>query len=578
MRGLYTGSAADYERPSLHYVGTGEGNQVYGWGLYASDRRGKAEMYAEAQKNKKSRPVETRLFLDGRTADEYDADSDSRTHYILQDIEWAGGVGAYEAELGGDIGRFRNEVERLVRLREERNAPGFALLFTAGDADRLRAAETSYRRAVREKEWLDAHRDGLEFREVGGPASEHLYEQTWFTDRAPGDESRLLDWFKEISDGNWERILAQAGREELRVRFAKFLGELGESLEEYLTYEGRTNRAVYGRLSLLLDGQRAASEFLARAGIDGVKYPVDSYGGRENLDGAAGWNYVSFRDDNVRVDHKWTDGEQRFSVRANPRLREEVEAALNTDRERGDVLKGGRRIDICEAPALFREIGIPDGTVYTKAHTLRKIFQNHGLTAGQIASTPELIANPAAVLDDNGEGYIFLTDALAPDRNGRMAPVMVYLRPDGDGNYIASEYSRTEDAESKYINLTNAGGLLYADKDKVARLPLRGEALSSLSTFNAGDRAEASGDESPSESARIVPQTGVAAQGGGTRHRVFIDENAPATSVTDLTTAFLAQRILAGKKVSVGGAERVLKNVGGPCDAAVPSAAPPGHL
>ena len=26
------------------------------------------------------------------------------------------------------------------------------------------------------------------------------------------------------------------------------------------------------------------------------------------------WNYVSFRDDNIRVDHKWTDGVQRFSI------------------------------------------------------------------------------------------------------------------------------------------------------------------------------------------------------------------------------------------------------------------------
>ena len=43
---LYTGSAADYERPSLHYVGTGEGSQVYGWGLYASDKRGVADRQA----------------------------------------------------------------------------------------------------------------------------------------------------------------------------------------------------------------------------------------------------------------------------------------------------------------------------------------------------------------------------------------------------------------------------------------------------------------------------------------------------------------------------------------------------
>ncbi|MBO4511923.1 MAG: hypothetical protein J5746_04090 [Victivallales bacterium] len=37
---LWTGSAADYEKPSLHYIGTGEGAQVYGWGLYATDNRG----------------------------------------------------------------------------------------------------------------------------------------------------------------------------------------------------------------------------------------------------------------------------------------------------------------------------------------------------------------------------------------------------------------------------------------------------------------------------------------------------------------------------------------------------------
>ena len=52
---LYTGSAADYEKPSLLKIGTGEGSQVYGWGLYASDRRGVAEGYAKiANENNRS--------------------------------------------------------------------------------------------------------------------------------------------------------------------------------------------------------------------------------------------------------------------------------------------------------------------------------------------------------------------------------------------------------------------------------------------------------------------------------------------------------------------------------------------
>ena len=64
---------------------------------------------------------------------------------------------------------------------------------------------------------------------------------------------------------------------------------------------------------------------------------------------------------------------------------------------------------------------------------------------------------------------------------------MIYIRPDGEGNYIASEYAKTEAGEAHYVNLVNAGKVLYLDKNKIARLPLRGEAKSSLSTFSAGD-------------------------------------------------------------------------------------------
>lgn len=528
VRGLYTGSAADYERPSLHYVGTGEGNQVYGWGLYASNRRVVAESYATAGVSRGRRLPFMRIISDNGTTRNgrgITLESVKEEAYADKNEYWSDKIAASTdnpIDARKDAKKYGREIEK----------------------------------------YFNEHFHEYKFKYDSAPGS-HLYEQTWFADRAPGDESHLLKWYDAISDSNWDRVIAQAEKEGLREKlkgawWLRFNGDL----ERFITDNGNSGDAIYERLSKLLGGPQSASEFLARAGIDGVKYPVDSYGKAVKDGDEAGWNYVSFRDDNVRVDHKWTDGEQRFSVHANPRLREEVEAALNTDRERGDVLKGGTHVILCDPPELFAAIGMPQGTVYTRAYTLRKIAKDHKLTAAQIAETPDLLANPAAVFDDNGEGYIVLTDALAPDLNGRDAPVMVYLRPDESGNYIASAYSKTESGERQFVNLANAGGLLYANKAKAARLPLRGEVKSSLITFNAGDRAEASGDESPSESARIVPQTGVAAQGGVTRLRVFRDENAPATSVTDLTTAFLAQRILAGKKVSVGGAERVLKNVG----------------
>lgn len=216
----------------------------------------------------------------------------------------------------------------------------------------------------------------------------------------------------------------------------------------------------------------------------------------------------------------FAESDARHSVRVNPRLREEVEAALNTDREKGEVVKGGRRIVFCESPRLFEAIGIPRGTVYTKAHTLRKIAKEHALTAGQIASAPELLERPAAVFDDNGEGYVFLTDATAPDEDGANAPVMFYVRPDGQGNYVASAYARKEAAESKYVNLVNADKVLYIDKDKVARLPLRGEAQSSLITFSAGDDVKTPEDLSSWSSPSSIPHSAPDAQVGEEAYRL----------------------------------------------------------
>ena len=55
ISGIFTGSAASYGKPSLVHVGTGEGSQVYGWGLYGSNVRGVAEGYAKNAREYKER-------------------------------------------------------------------------------------------------------------------------------------------------------------------------------------------------------------------------------------------------------------------------------------------------------------------------------------------------------------------------------------------------------------------------------------------------------------------------------------------------------------------------------------------
>ena len=122
---LYTGSAADYENPSLHYVGTGEGSQVYGWGLYASNKRGIAEGYAR-------RGIVGTLYRNKNTGE-------------IRSLEFSL---KYKPMAMGDYDYYTGNVTP-------------------------EAAKNGWER-------ISGHK--------------HLYEQTFFTNREPGDESHLLNW------------------------------------------------------------------------------------------------------------------------------------------------------------------------------------------------------------------------------------------------------------------------------------------------------------------------------------------------------------------------------------------------
>ena len=96
---------------------------------------------------------------------------------------------------------------------------------------------------------------------------------------------------------------------------------------------GRENAKIknglifYNHLANKLGSPKAASEFLARAGIDGVKYPVGTAGGKVKDGDKTGWNYVAFSDEHIRVDHKWTDGELRYMRNADGVIVGEYDAA-----------------------------------------------------------------------------------------------------------------------------------------------------------------------------------------------------------------------------------------------------------
>ena len=285
---LYTGSAADYEKPDLHYVGTGEGNQVYGWGLYASNQRGVAEEYAK---------------------------SDAKRRASTPDEMWPKYKGKFDSELEHDPVRAF-----ALKYVAREGSVDAAIQFLRTDDWTERAAPKAREAA----EWLEKNRD-----DVTPPQtpSENIYEQTFFTNRKPGDESHLLSWYEPVSKGqerHIEKILRDSGldiEEKAKGELRKTqISKNGKLLLQFDNWSQVTGEDIYGLIKQALGSPKAASEWLAAHDIDGVKYPVDSYGKKVKDGDSAGWNYVSFRDDNIRVDHKWVDGQKRFSIRPSAQI------------------------------------------------------------------------------------------------------------------------------------------------------------------------------------------------------------------------------------------------------------------
>ena len=523
--GIFTGSAADYanrsrqggvdDGPSLLKIGTGEGSQVYGWGLYGSTVRGVAEGYA----------TPNHLTAEGLAAN---------TLYQY-------------------YGNRNDAIEKLQKLVD--------------------TGSISYRK-LRQDE-LERTRNAISILRNHKEPSRHLYEQTFFTDRAEGDESHLLKWYEPVSEEQREWVVDGlkdlGGRKEVvdfinrerqqdldrdgltweavegENRAPEYYPEdiLKDYLEQYLDLHS-TGGELYGQLSDALGSPKAASEFLARAGIDGVKYPVDSYGGKTPKDGdEAGWNYVSFRDDNIRVDHKWTDGAAKFAVgkvETNPNLKEDVAAAVNVDRNKGKIVPLRKVVEFSKTPPFLMRLGVPDANIISRADILRKIKGKHLLTEDQIADLPNRYASPVAVMKD-GRNYVILTDMDAPTMTSGEKPVMVYLKAVGNGakhNFIASAYAREANKEQTYVDLVRGGKLIYMDENRIAVSKLEDATL--LQFKPQAVRGDFKG---------IIAQTGAGAQGGERSFNGVTPEQdaayAEAVKRGDLETARRMEREVYGR-------------------------------
>lgn len=252
----YHGSPHLFDKFSMKNVGTGEGAQAYGHGLYFAENEGVARSYRDALSNFRTGPEAAKAYLDAAGGDVAQAIVKMRDHAVN------GGVGASAAEMQA--------------IRQ-----GLALLQKGGDLSALKSPGSMYEVSLRT------------------------------------EPERLLDWDKPLSAQPKEVKEALFGPTGVVPEF-RARRSVREYLEPHVNddFEGLTGNQFHGVLNRLAQsdllptngpgvmqalerGQTkpAAAAFLRNEGVDGIQY-LDA-GSRRVGEGSR--NYVMFDDKLIDV-------------------------------------------------------------------------------------------------------------------------------------------------------------------------------------------------------------------------------------------------------------------------------------
>jgi hypothetical protein len=240
---VWHGSPHRFKRFSLDAIGTGEGAQAFGWGLYFSSRKEIAEDYRKKLSNSRiGWTVKGGLF---RKGEQIDTLSMSRvTQQVL-------GENSYKID------------DALTSLRLYRNMPG-----VQKDIDEL-----------------------MRIRKLGGKLTTinpgQLYEV-----EIPEDDTFLL-WDKPLNKQpeSVKAVLAEA-RKYAEDNEASIGISIKNVPDDVLIGEG-----LYGAIERATGSQEAASKYLNSLGINGIKYLDGISRGK----GEGDYNYVVFDDDLVSI-------------------------------------------------------------------------------------------------------------------------------------------------------------------------------------------------------------------------------------------------------------------------------------
>lgn len=244
---VWHGSPHRFERMSTEKIGTGEGAQSFGYGLYFTDKKEIAQHYQKTSGFGFGHS-QNQVFVNGEKID---------GKSILSEAF---------SQADGDFNAAKKYINDL-----------YESTMNSGDGNpqRIIDAANEFKKIVSSGSKVEIKKGSL-------------YRAQLFPGKDPS-EYTFLDWHGDVDKQIYQKISAQAKKEGV-ADIDEIMGKVDKEQWQY----------IYANLSDILGSDKEASAFLKRAGIDGIRYPTETLSGK-GPKGSGAYNYVVFDDNDVRL-------------------------------------------------------------------------------------------------------------------------------------------------------------------------------------------------------------------------------------------------------------------------------------
>lgn len=372
----YHGSQASFDKFDHSFMGSGEGAQAYGWGTYVSEVEGIAKAYAKQNTAKRNTEytVAKRAYEDAETEyknlTNYIADSELNINmYNIPSLE----NNKKKLEMYKEKG-----IQHWVEVYEQRVERGEKNI--KEERERIEEYKLKQKEAYQLMEEAKKKLDSLE------KPKRNLYSVD-----IPDDTGRnYIGWDEPLGAAKIMRlpkVFKADGWEYKKVGMYDTYKIDGNEHEVWLEPSLTTGKELYRDLTNALGSDKAASEFLSKAGFVGVKVIAQRNAGG-NKEGKM--NYVIFDENNAQI-----TSHTKFSLKDNQGNPLNQDGTLKLDKIKSvdeltdeDFLHPTRNVELPSLPKKIADaIGTEGKPVVIKKNIFERNYNRHKDVTPELSKT-----------------------------------------------------------------------------------------------------------------------------------------------------------------------------------------------